>query len=61
VVLRSKGPRSLRACLEEKALSRGVLAHPGTFYGFPGSDHLVISLLGRAEQFEKGLEILVGG
>jgi alanine-synthesizing transaminase len=39
---------------------RGVLVHPGHFYDFATTGHLVISLLAPAEEFREGMaEVLV--
>ncbi len=39
-------------------LERGVVVHPGGFFGFSGQGWLVISLLAAAEEFRGGVEAL---
>jgi aspartate/methionine/tyrosine aminotransferase len=39
---------------------RGVLVHPGHFYGFTGEGHLVLSLIVQEERFRQGLRRLLG-
>ena len=41
-----------------RLLDAGVLVHPGDFFDFPSGAHLVLSLLGPAEAFARGVEIL---
>ena len=36
-------------------LERGVWVHPGYFFGLPESGWLVVSLLGREEEFDGGM------
>jgi aspartate/methionine/tyrosine aminotransferase len=40
---------------------RGVLVHPGHFYGFSGQGHLVLSLIVPQDPFRQGLRRLLGG
>lgn len=40
-------------------LDRGVLTHPGHFFGMPRSGWLVISLLGESREFSNGFEMLL--
>lgn len=40
-------------------LDRGVWVHPGYFFGMPEAGWLVVSLLGPAEEFRKGLATIV--
>jgi len=40
---------------------RGVLVHPGHFYGFSGQGHLVLSLIVPKTDFREGLCRLLGG
>jgi alanine-synthesizing transaminase len=40
-------------------LDRGVVVHPGGFYGFPGRGWLVVSLLPPELDFRKGTEAIV--
>lgn len=41
-----------------RLLDAGVLVHPGYFFDFPSSAHLVVSLLQMPEEFARGAEIL---
>jgi len=36
----------------------GVMVHPGSLYGLPGSNHIVVSLIGPAETFAQGMRTL---
>ncbi len=36
----------------------GVVVHPGSFYGLPGHNHIVVSLIGPAEIFARGIQTL---
>jgi alanine-synthesizing transaminase len=40
-------------------LAKGALAHPGDFYGFARSGHLVVSLLSQSSEFCGALTVLV--
>jgi alanine-synthesizing transaminase len=40
-------------------LDRGVLAHPGYFYGYERGTHLMISCLTEPDRFAEGIERLV--
>ncbi len=40
-------------------LNRGVIVHPGSFFGFPGEGWLVVSLLAPEPEFRRGIERLV--
>lgn len=40
-------------------VERGVEVHPGHFFDFPGDGYLVISLITPAEEFARGVEILL--
>jgi len=40
---------------------KGVVVHPGSFYGIPELGRVVVSLLGPRDQFEEGLERIVHG
>jgi aspartate/methionine/tyrosine aminotransferase len=48
---------------EETALDllseRGVVVHPGGFFGFTGQGWLVVSLLTPLEEFKEGVEAIV--
>jgi alanine-synthesizing transaminase len=35
-----------------------IVVHPGAFYGLPGDNHVVVSLIGPAETFVRGIEKL---
>jgi alanine-synthesizing transaminase len=41
-------------------LDMGVLIHPGHFFGMPQSGWLVVSLLGRLDEFSFGISLLLG-
>jgi aspartate/methionine/tyrosine aminotransferase len=38
----------------------GVVVHPGSFYGMAGPGRAVVSLLGPAEDFRRGMRLLGG-
>jgi hypothetical protein len=40
-------------------LDHGVWVHPGHFFGMAPSGWLVVSLLGPADDFTRGIEILL--
>jgi alanine-synthesizing transaminase len=40
-------------------LEKGVVVHPGTFYGIAESNRIVVSLLGHPGEFKRGLERVV--
>jgi alanine-synthesizing transaminase len=40
-------------------LERGVVVHPGGFFGFSGQGWLLVSLLTRAEEFREGVEAII--
>ncbi|HEX7728194.1 MAG TPA: pyridoxal phosphate-dependent aminotransferase [Terracidiphilus sp.] len=42
-----------------RLLERGVWVHPGYFFGMEAAGWLVVSLLGREEEFKQGLRVLV--
>lgn len=42
----------------ELLLERGVVVHPGTFYGLAGEGRVVVSLIGSAEEFAAGAGLL---
>lgn len=44
-----------RDCAERLVRERGVLAHPGAFYGMAERNRVVVSLIGLAEDFEEGI------
>ena len=42
-------------CAERLARERGVLSHPGSFYGMAERNRIVVSLIGPAAEFEAGI------
>lgn len=42
-------------CAERLLLERGVVVHPGNFYGMSGGNRVVVSLIGSAAEFEEGI------
>jgi alanine-synthesizing transaminase len=46
-------------CAERLVRERGVIVHPGSFYGMADSQHIVVSLLGPSEDFAAGIQIAV--
>jgi alanine-synthesizing transaminase len=36
----------------------GVVVHPGSFYGIGEAGRVVVSLLGPAEEFQEGIELI---
>jgi alanine-synthesizing transaminase len=55
-VLRIPGLRPDEETALELLLERGVVVHPGDFYGFSGQGWLVISLLAPEQEFSAGVE-----
>jgi alanine-synthesizing transaminase len=45
---------------EELLREAGVLVHPGSFYGIAETGRVVVSLIGRAEEFSVGMGLIVG-
>ena len=43
-------------CAERLVRERGVLVHPGRFYGMAESNRVVVSLIGPAADFEEGIQ-----
>jgi len=43
-------------CAERLARERGVIVHPGSFYGMGEAGRVVISLIGPAEEFAAGIQ-----
>jgi aspartate/methionine/tyrosine aminotransferase len=43
-------------CAERLARERGVLVHPGWFYGLPEANRVVVSLIGDFAEFESGIQ-----
>jgi alanine-synthesizing transaminase len=57
-VLRVPGLQPEEETALDLLLQRGVVVHPGGFFGFSGQGWLVVSLLARAEEFREGTEAL---
>jgi aspartate/methionine/tyrosine aminotransferase len=58
-VLRVPGLQPEEQTTLELLLHRGVVVHPGGFYGFSGQGWLVVSLLPPELDFRKGIEAIV--
>ncbi len=43
-------------CAERLARERGVIVHPGSFYGMAESKRVVVSLIGPSDEFEGGIQ-----
>ena len=43
-------------CAERLVRERGVVVHPGTFYGMGEAGRVVVSLIGPGEEFEAGMQ-----
>jgi alanine-synthesizing transaminase len=46
-------------CAERLLRERGVIVHPGSFYGMADSQRIVVSLLGSTEDFAAGIQVAV--
>ena len=57
-VLRVPGLQPEEETALDLLLQRGVVVHPGGFFGFSGQGWLVVSLLAPAEEFREGTETL---
>jgi alanine-synthesizing transaminase len=57
-VLRVPGLQPEEETALDLLLQRGVVVHPGGFFGFSGQGWLVVSLLAPAEEFREGTEAL---
>jgi alanine-synthesizing transaminase len=57
-VLRVPGLKPEEETALDLLVQRGVVVHPGGFFGFPGQGWLVASLLGREEVVKGGMEAL---
>jgi alanine-synthesizing transaminase len=57
-VLRVPGVQAEERMALELLLQRGVVVHPGGFFGFSGQGWLVVSLLGPENEFRAGIEAL---
>jgi alanine-synthesizing transaminase len=44
-----------RDCAERLVRERGVIVHPGAFYGMAEPTRVVVSLIGPAREFEEGI------
>jgi alanine-synthesizing transaminase len=58
-VLRVPGLQPGEETTVQLLLDRGVVVHPGGFYGFPGQGWLIASLLPSELDFRKGIEAIV--
>jgi alanine-synthesizing transaminase len=58
-VLRVPGVQPEEQTTLDLLLNRGVVVHPGGFYGFPGHGWLIVSLLPTEPDFRKGIEGIV--
>jgi aspartate/methionine/tyrosine aminotransferase len=47
-------------CAERLARERGVLAHPGSFYGMGEAGRVVVSLIGSTADFEVSIQVATG-
>jgi alanine-synthesizing transaminase len=46
-------------CAERLARERGVVVHPGAFYGMAERNRMVVSLIGPAKEFEAGIRLAI--
>ncbi len=58
-VLRVPGVQAEEETALELLLERGVVVHPGGFFGFSGQGWLVVSLLAPEGEFARGVEAIV--
>jgi alanine-synthesizing transaminase len=58
-VLRVPGLQTEEETALELLLERGVVVHPGGFFGFPGQGWLVVSLLAPEGEFTEGVEAII--
>jgi alanine-synthesizing transaminase len=49
-----------RDCAERLIRERGVIVHPGSFYGMSEASRVVVSLIGGAGEFELGIRRAIG-
>jgi aspartate/methionine/tyrosine aminotransferase len=47
-------------CAERLARERGVIVHPGSFYGMAEASRVVVSLIGPAAEFEASIQRAIG-
>jgi alanine-synthesizing transaminase len=59
VVLSLAGCVGERECAERLVRERGVLVHPGGFYEMAEAQRVVVSLIGRAGEFEGGIRAAI--
>jgi aspartate/methionine/tyrosine aminotransferase len=59
-VLRVPSLQSQEETALDLLLERGVVVHPGGFFGFSGQGWLIVSLLTPLEEFSEGIEGIVG-
>jgi len=45
-----------KGCAERLARERGVIVHPGSFYGMAESDRVVVSLIGPSAEFDVSIQ-----
>jgi alanine-synthesizing transaminase len=55
VVLNLPGCVGELNCAERLLSERGVVVHPGSFYGMAGKSRVVVSLIGPADDFERSI------
>jgi aspartate/methionine/tyrosine aminotransferase len=55
-VLRLPGCVGEAECAERLARERGVIVHPGSFYGMADADRVVVSLIGPSADFEASIQ-----
>ena len=46
-------------CAERLVRQRGVIVHPGSFYGMAETQRIVVSLIGREEELERGIQAAI--
>jgi aspartate/methionine/tyrosine aminotransferase len=46
-------------CAERLVRERGVIVHPGSFYGMAETQRIVVSLIGREEELERGIQAAI--
>ncbi len=59
-VLRLPGCVGEAECAERLVRERGVMVHPGSFYGIAEASHLVVSLIGSEAVFAAGIQGAIG-
>jgi len=48
-----------RECAERLVRERGVVVHPGGFYGMAEAQRVVVSVIGSAAEFEEGMRAAI--